>query len=63
MADFDPQQKNQPDDYIDSAAGAIAETPVRVGRIIGGQVSGNPNGKGREDWRPSAGVHEVELEA
>jgi len=61
MADFDPLQKNQPDDYIDSAAGAIAETPVRVGRIIG-QVSGNPNGKGREDWRPGSGVHEVELE-
>jgi hypothetical protein len=62
MADFDPMQRNQPDDYIDSAAGAISATPVRVGRVIG-QVSGNPNGKGREDWRPGSGVHEVELEA
>lgn len=61
MMQFNPAATNQPDDYIDSASGAIADTPVRVGRIIG-QVSGNPNANGREDWRPSAGVHEVELE-
>jgi hypothetical protein len=56
MADFDPEQKNQPDDYIDSAAGAIAATPVRIGRMVG-----NPSGKVRDDWRPGSGVHEVEL--
>lgn len=57
MDDFDPLQKNQPDDYIDAAAGAIAATPVRIGRRVG-----NPTLKGREDWRPSVGTHEVTVE-
>lgn len=57
MADFDPLQKNAPDDYIDSAAGAIAATPVRIGRRVG-----NPTTQGREDWRPNVGTHEVILE-
>lgn len=32
---FDPLVTNQPDDFIDAAAGAIHETPVRVERAIG----------------------------
>ena len=49
--DFNPELTNQPDDYIDSAAGAIAQTPIRVGKIVG-----KPTEALREDWRPSAGV-------
>lgn len=59
MKDFNPALKNQPDDYLDAAAGAIADTPVRIGRIVG-----IPPAHQREDWRPSAGsfeaVHEMD---
>lgn len=58
MKQFNPFSKNQADDYIDAGAGAISDTPVRIGRIVG-----NPTGEPGDDWRPSAGVHEVELEA
>lgn len=57
MQQFNPALTNQPDDYIDSAAGAIADTPVRVGRLVG-----NPNAGQRDDWRPAGGVHDVVLE-
>ena len=57
MREFNPALTNQPDDYIDSAAGAIAATPVRIGKVFG-----NPNMSLMNDWRPSAGVFEVELE-
>jgi hypothetical protein len=58
MRDFNPAIKDQPDDYIDAGAGAIADTPVRIGRSVG-----NPTHQATDDWRPSAGVHEVEFEA
>lgn len=57
MMEFNPLAKNQADDYLDSGAGAIQATPVRIGKIVG-----NPTEGRRDDWRPSAGVHEVELE-
>lgn len=57
MADFDPSMRDQPDDYLDSAAGAITATPVRIGKIVGKLTA-----SARQDWRPSSGVHEVELE-
>jgi hypothetical protein len=58
MIQWNPASTNQPDDYLDSASGAITATPVRVGRIVG-----NPTAKPREDWRQSAGTYEVILEA
>lgn len=58
MRDWNPAVTDQPDDDIDSLAGAVTETPERIGR----QVGWNPPGVPRDDWRPSAGVHEVELE-
>jgi hypothetical protein len=58
MRDWNPAIKDQPDDHLDSLAGAVSETPERIGRFMGW----NPPGEGRDDWRPSAGVHEVELE-
>lgn len=62
MKDWNPAIKNQPDDYLDSAAGAIDDTPVRIGKGHA-DVAGIPAGSKREIWRPDAGVHEVTLEA
>lgn len=57
MQSFNPLVKRQPDDFIDSGASAILESPVRIGRIVG-----NPTAPEGHDWRPSVGVHEVTLE-
>lgn len=57
MRDFNPALTNQPDDYLDSGAGAISQTPVRIGKIVG-----KPTGERSNDWRPSAGVHEVQVD-
>ncbi|HAT3744037.1 TPA: phage terminase large subunit [Serratia marcescens] len=57
MRDFNPALTNQPDDYIDSGAGAISETPVRIGKLVG-----KPTAQGREDWQPSDGDHEVAVD-
>jgi hypothetical protein len=59
MQDFNPMVREQPDDYLDAGAGAIAKTPVRIGKIIGAVT---PAHGALQDWRPSAGVHEVELD-
>lgn len=57
MRDFNPALTDQDDDFIDSGAGAIAQTPVRIGRIVG-----KPTEARRDDWRPDAGVHDVQVE-
>jgi hypothetical protein len=57
MKDWDPKVKSQPDDYLDSGAGAIEQAPVRINHLVG-----IPTGNVSKDWRHSAGVHEVELE-
>lgn len=57
MRDFNPALTDQDDDYIDSGAGGISQTPVRIGRIVG-----KPTEARRDDWRPGAGVHEVQVE-
>jgi hypothetical protein len=57
MRDFNPALTNQDDDFIDSGAGAISQTPVRIGRIVG-----KPTETKRDDWRPDAGVHEVQVD-
>ncbi|MNJ26951.1 hypothetical protein D3C77_214440 [compost metagenome] len=57
MRDFNPALTDQDDDYIDSGAGAIAQTPVRIGRIVG-----KPTEVRRDDWRTNAGVHEVQVD-
>jgi len=60
MKEWNAAVADQPDDFLDSAAGAVAETPERVGRLVA--LGWNPPAKRADDWRPSAGVHEVELE-
>ena len=57
MRDWVPGVAGQPDDYLDSGAEAIKAQPVRIGRVVG-EVAGQV----RRDWRPSNGVHEVELD-
>lgn len=59
MRDWNPGVTNQPDDHLDSLSGAVSDTPERVGR----NTDWNPSGKGRDDWRPATGIHEVELES
>lgn len=57
MKDWNPAVREQPDDLLDAGAGAVTDQPVRVGKIVG-----NPTTRARDDWRPSGGTHEVELE-
>jgi len=57
MKDWNPKVKEQPDDYLDSGAGAIERAPVRINHLVG-----IPTGNTREDWRHSTGVFEVTLE-
>ncbi len=57
MKDWNPKLAEQPDDYLDSGAGAIEQAPVRINHLVG-----IPTGNISKDWRHSAGVHEVELE-
>lgn len=60
MKDWNPALSSQPDDYLDASAGAVSATPERIGRVVG--ADWNPSGGGPQDWRPDAGVHEVEIE-
>lgn len=61
MREWNPAVKEQPDDYLDALAGAVTEQPERITRAI--STDGIPNGARADDWRPSAGVHDVILEA
>lgn len=55
MIEWDPGVKDQPDDYLDAAAGAIAATPVRVERAVG-------QARAIEHWNEGTEQYEVELE-
>lgn len=57
MQDWNPAVTDQPDDYLDAVAGSIADTPERIGKIVG-----NPTPKTLDDWRTDAGTFEVEFE-
>lgn len=50
MRDFNPLITTQPDDYIDTLAGAILETPVRVGRNVGNAKVQRPDWKGQNKY-------------
>jgi hypothetical protein len=58
MRDWNPAITNQPDDDLDSLAGAITEAPERISKV----AHWNPGVPRADDWRPAAGVHEVEVE-
>lgn len=57
MKDWNPAVKSQPDDFLDSGAGAIEQAPVRINHLVG-----IPTDNKRDDWRQSTGVFEVTLE-
>lgn len=57
MKDFNPAVREQPDDYLDSGAGAITQTPIRIGKVVG-----KPTTQAQNNWRPSAGDFEVQVE-
>lgn len=61
MKDWNPAVTRQPDDFIDSGAGAILQAPVRIGRMVK-EKDGISSRQGREHWRPTGGVYEVTLE-
>lgn len=54
MRDWNPAVKEQPDDYIDSAAGALLQAPHRIIRNYG-----NASDRPGQDWRPRTGTPEV----
>ena len=51
MRDWNPAITTQPDDLLDSSAGAISLTPERIGKI-----GGNAPPDARQSWNPNAGV-------
>lgn len=57
MMEWNPAVKEQPDDYLDSGAGAIASTPVRIGKVVG-----NPTDGETHNWRPNHGQFDVIVE-
>lgn len=57
MRDWNPAVADQPDDYLDSGAGAIAAEPVRVGKVV--HV---PKEMQHRNWRPITGAIEYEVE-
>lgn len=57
MRDWKPDVSQQPDDFLDSAAKALTQAPERVGGLVRTFTDAPAN-----DWRPSAGVFEAELE-
>lgn len=61
MKDWNPAVRNQPDDLLDAAAGALTDQPVRIGKLVAAN-SREPDQLGAGGWRPSSGTHEVELE-
>ena len=58
MKDFNPETKNQADDYIDAGAGAISDAPQRINVV---QRDSDPTPKNHH-WRTNSGVHEVVFE-
>lgn len=57
MKDWNPAVRDQDDDYVDVIAAACADVPERLGKLVG-----NRTVRERQDWRPTAGVHEVETD-
>jgi len=56
MREWDPKVLDQPDDYLDAGAGAIADTPVRIGKDPDARV------EDFNEWRPGLGTHEVQVD-
>lgn len=57
MIQFNPSTTNQPDDYLDSGAGAITDTPMRIGKSVR-----NLTGEPRKHVFPGEGTFDVTFE-
>ena len=57
MLQWNPMVSNQEDDYLDAAAKAIADEPVRIGRVV---TPGNLDPM--RGWRPTQGEYTVTVE-
>lgn len=57
MKDWVPGQEGQADDFLDAAAGALMQAPVRIARN-----DRIPTDTPHQDWRPRAGTPEVAYE-
>lgn len=53
MQDWNPAITDQPDDHLDSCAGAITDTPERI------KIVGIPTDSPDQHWRPEGGTFEV----
>lgn len=58
MKDWNPDVKDQVDDYLDVGAAAITDTPERI-KV---RVSDDDKAPQHHNWRRNAGVHEVVFE-
>lgn len=58
MKDWNPATQKQADDYLDAGSGAVTDQPTKIGaETVRNEDAGRP-----EDWRPSSGVYEAQLE-
>lgn len=57
MLEWNPKVTDQKDDRLDSGAGAIAQTPVRIGKVVGISTENQ-----RNNWRPNHGQFEVKVD-
>lgn len=56
MRTFNPELSHQKDDYLDSLAGAILQTPVRIARIVGKSTE-----QKLDYWRPSNTTYDIKV--
>lgn len=59
MREWDPAETKQPDDHLDSGAGAIAAEPVRIGSRIKADDCKTFQADGGETWQPAAATFEA----
>ena len=59
MREFNPEVSDQPDDYIDSLAGAILRTPVRIAKSV--QIRTSESSKLVSKWRPNSGQYTAKI--
>jgi len=64
MREWNPAVRDQPDDYLDVVAGAVTETPERIGKAMHGDEPERAEIPARlegDDWRPTRGVYQVDM--
>lgn len=59
MRSFNPEVSDQPDDYIDSLAGAIHNTPIRIAKSV--QKRTATSDRLTSNWRPNSGQYKAKI--